>query len=444
MKKHLLLFAACSFFTLTNAQVQTFNFSGDLDSLQIPNCVDSIIVNIWGAQGSVTIDGGLPGKGAYMSGKINVTAGDWIYVNVGGQDGYNGGGEGGFGNPTDGFADYAGSGGGASDIRIGGNTFVNRIMVAGGGGGGGRNYVNGTCQPCGVGGAGGDGGITIGVNGVDAIDGGYGANPNGAGKGGTQSAGGAGGTGVEGLPGNSGSIGIGGVGIDGEYSVAGGGGGGGYYGGGSGVNANSSPGSGVAGSGGGGGSSYYDPTDVVFVNGLPGIRSGNGLVTITFIQSSPIITTSVGTSGITLTALESSATYQWLNCGTGFSVVAGATNQSFIPSANGDYSVQLNNGNGCVDTSACFTVSQVGLIDLEMFTSTIYPNPANNNIQVQVSGNFAQINVVVFDITGAIVHESLQTSTTFILNIEDLKSGVYLLQLRADEKFISNTQLIKN
>ena len=144
MKKHLLLISAFSFLTLANAQIQTFNYSGNLDSLQIPNCVDSIIVNLWGAEGSTTTSGGAPGKGAYLSGKIDVTTGDWIYVNVGGQDGYNGGGEGGFGTPTDGIADYAGSGGGASDIRIGGSGLANRKLVAGGGGGGGRKYVDGT------------------------------------------------------------------------------------------------------------------------------------------------------------------------------------------------------------------------------------------------------------------------------------------------------------
>jgi CSLREA domain-containing protein len=64
-------------------------------------------------------------------------------------------------------------------------------------------------------------------------------------------------------PSNGGSGGNGG---------AGGGGGGGYYGGGGG-------GSGFPGGGGGGGGSGFGPSGVVF-NG--GVRSGNGLVTITY------------------------------------------------------------------------------------------------------------------------------------------------------------------
>jgi len=443
MKKHVLLIAAFSFLSAANSQINTFNYTGVLDSIQIPNCVDSVLINVWGAQGSPTVSGGTSGKGAYMSGKMDVNPGDWIYVNVGGLDGYNGGGEGGYGNPTDGVADYAGSGGGASDIRIGGTGLIDRKIVAGGGGGAGRHYVNGTCQPCGVGGDGGDGGTLVGVDGMDAVDGGYGANIGGGGKGGTQSAGGAGGLGTEGNPGNPGTLGNGGIGIDGEYSVAGGGGGGGYYGGGSGVNANSSPGSGVAGSGGGGGSSYYDAVSVAYINSLPGIRTGNGLVTITFIQSSPIMTTSVGTSGITLTAVESNATYQWLNCGTGYAIIPGATNQSFTPSANGSYAVELNNGNGCVDTSACNAITEVSLTELETIATQIFPNPADDNIQIKLDGNFSQVNVIIFDMDGRIVHQSTQTSGSFILNIEELNSGVYLLQIKMDDKFISNSQLVK-
>ncbi|MBI3136362.1 MAG: T9SS type A sorting domain-containing protein [Bacteroidetes bacterium] len=443
MKKSLLILGALSLLNTGKAQTVTFNYTGALDSLQIPNCIDSITINAWGAEGGTTIDGGLPGKGAYISTKMDVTAGQWIYIQVGGQDGYNGGGEGGYGTPTTGIGDYAGNGGGASDVRFGGTTLADRKVVAAGGGGGGRSYVNGSCVPCGVGGSGGDGGVTNGLDGEDAINGGYGANPGGAGKGGTQIAGGDGGLGVEGDPGNPGSLGQGGIGVDGQYSVAGGGGGGGYYGGGSGVNANSSPGSGVAGSGGGGGSSYYDPT-VVFVNGLPGIRTGNGQVTITYIHSSPIMTTAVGQSDITLNSLQAGVSYQWLNCGTGYAVVPGATNQSYTATANGSYAVELDNGNGCVDTSACFAITQVSLSEYDDLNVAVYPNPANNQVQVTVNANTTNIMVHVYDAEGRLVLEAAQNNPLFTLNIESLESGVYILQLNADETLVSRIQLIKN
>ena len=94
----------------------------------------------WGASGgggslnqNLSSHGGL---GGYATGKIYLRKGETIQVTVGGQGklstglgtggGYNGGGHGG----PNGYG-----GGGASDIRKGGNTLDHRILVAGGGGG---------------------------------------------------------------------------------------------------------------------------------------------------------------------------------------------------------------------------------------------------------------------------------------------------------------------
>ena len=127
------------------------------------------LVEAWGAQGgantnySTYITGG---KGGYSKGYINLTAGDTLYVNVGGKGkytphstatltpgGWNGGGDG-YGH-TD---KTVGSGGGATDIRLVNDDWNNitslksRILVAGGGGG--ASYTN-TSNYYGYGGYGG-------------------------------------------------------------------------------------------------------------------------------------------------------------------------------------------------------------------------------------------------------------------------------------------------
>ena len=72
------------------------------------------------------------GKGGYAQGQIFLNKGDILYVYVGGQNGYNGGGQGEISN-----------GGGSTDIRIDGNEIENRIMVAAGGGGANKNSNGG-------------------------------------------------------------------------------------------------------------------------------------------------------------------------------------------------------------------------------------------------------------------------------------------------------------
>jgi hypothetical protein len=146
-----------------------------------------------------------------------------------------------------------------------------RIIVAGGGGGAGGFG----------GGAGGYGGGSEGGPGAAGVNGGEPG--GGGGGGGTSTEGGAGGDGQTARgdeDGDDGGIGTGGSGgsdptcppSTGFNDVGGGGGGGGYYGGGGG-------GGGFSGGGGGGGSGF-GPSGVVFSD--QGVRSGDGLVTITY------------------------------------------------------------------------------------------------------------------------------------------------------------------
>lgn len=283
---------------LAFSQVTVIPYTGSAATYVVPAGVTSIQIEVWGAQGQALTDeqydvstGGL---GGYAIGNLSVTPGEVLNVFVGGTGtedvaGYNGGSLGGYGTPSDGDAGRAGSGGGASDVRQGGTGLANRVIVGGGGGGGGRDYVNGSCQPCGTGGNGGAGGGIVGTNGNDPADPIYGVyfNPGAGGKGGTAVAGGLGGDGPEGIDGNPGILGVGGMGIDGDYSVASGGGGGGYYGGGAGAGVSS--GSGKAGGGGAGGSSFIG--GVTDASTTAGIRSGNGEIIITILCTPLAITT---------------------------------------------------------------------------------------------------------------------------------------------------------
>jgi hypothetical protein len=249
--------------------------------------------------------GGTGGKGAYVQATIAVTPGSIIYVNVGGNNGYNGGGAGGGasggnnGSLTPPANSQAGNGGGASDLRIGGNALSNRVLVAGGGGGGGNGggiTVGGVVSGNPVGGNGGNS-SSVGINGGSWTNAGtgFGTGTFIGGRGGTASAGGAIGagcsfaTGVVGL-----ASGAGGCGNILSYS-SGGGGGGGYITGGGG-------GGGTAGTdvctlnysngggGGAGGSNYtIGATNVTVTDGF---QSGNGSIEIT-----PVFLTGISVKG---------------------------------------------------------------------------------------------------------------------------------------------------
>jgi hypothetical protein len=249
---------------------------------------------VWGAQGgsalSTTgmVEQAGP-RGGYASGNYVLTTGQAVYLYVGGQGsgiitlyasipgGFNGGGIGQNGDANG----RAASGGGASDIRIGGNSLSNRVIVAGGGGGG-RFYTSYGAQ---------SGGHAGGLTGADGRTGSYGASTH-NGKGGTQSAGGAGG--VNGGTAGSGTLGFGGDGIPTATLHGSSGGGGGYYGGG-GAGVGMSPGGG-SGYVGGVTSSTLIAGDASMPNPAGGNmvgRTGNGYIRITFAfdPTPPVFTT---------------------------------------------------------------------------------------------------------------------------------------------------------
>ena len=228
----------------------TINYSyiGDTQMFVVPRYLDSVFVQLWGAEGgrgcsssSSTFYNG--GKGGFTEGTIPVTPGDVLYIMVGGKGmdatglsttgvaypgGYNGGGNAGTHNYSGSY--QGGSGGGATDIRVNGVTYWDRVIVAGGGGGGGYSYVGGY-----------GGGNAGGVGGNQTSTANYG-------QGGTQTAGGAAGTGT--TVGTAGTFGLGGNGGQNTSASGGGGGGGGWYGGGggkSGANTSCYPGGGGSG-----------------------------------------------------------------------------------------------------------------------------------------------------------------------------------------------------
>ena len=126
---------------------ETFEFTSAEQTYTIPAGTDYVKLEVWGAQGGTYSDSYQGGKGGYSVGYMNVTPGDELMIYVGGQPematpssgthitgGYNGGGNG-HTNSYDGTTTYGQGGGGATDVRVGGNTLYDRVIVAGGGSG---------------------------------------------------------------------------------------------------------------------------------------------------------------------------------------------------------------------------------------------------------------------------------------------------------------------
>lgn len=127
-------------------EVFNFSYTGSTQKITLPK--GKYKLQCWGAQGDAANSGKAGGKGGYSEGVITLTKTTTFEIQVGGQNGYNGGGSTtrytlyDSGN-TYGHT-YMGNGGGATDIRLDGGGLLSRFIVAGGGSGGALAYKSET------------------------------------------------------------------------------------------------------------------------------------------------------------------------------------------------------------------------------------------------------------------------------------------------------------
>src|SRR5690606_1002611 len=139
-------------------------------------------------------------------------------------------------------------------------------------------------------------------------------------------------------------------------------------------------------------------------------------------------------NGNTLTANESNADYQWLDCNNEFNHIENETSQSFTPTQNGNYAVEIAS-ESCSVVSDCFEVIVISVDELTGNSFSIYPNPAKDFVML---GNIPSGSVItVFDLTGKVIYSSKTNSSQTIINTSDFPNGVYQVQIENHNNFES-------
>lgn len=127
---------------LANNSVQRFSYKGSVETIKLP--AGKYKLEVWGAQGGSIW--GTGGKGGYAAGVVELNKEVDVNIRVGGHPaddshtgGFNGGGS---ASDAPNVQVFRSPGGGATDIRIAGDTLADRIIIAGGGGGGAKYATN--------------------------------------------------------------------------------------------------------------------------------------------------------------------------------------------------------------------------------------------------------------------------------------------------------------
>lgn len=139
----------------------------------------------------------------------------------------------------------------------------------------------------------------------------------------------------------------------------------------------------------------------------------------------PELDLSVSQSGSTLTANQTGVAYQWVDCNLKGLPIDGATGQSFTPSESGLYAVQITSPD-CVEYSECIelTVSGVGIESNQEQFVNLYPNPANNLLNVELK-DFAKIQIL--SVSGQVILD-LDAAQTHQVDLSSLSQGVYFVR----------------
>jgi hypothetical protein len=170
---------------------------------------------------------------------------------------------------------------------------------------------------------------------------------------------------------------------------------------------------------------------IYYVRGEGGCVTPGNCSTVN-LQIQTIVNTVV-VSGMQMTANQSSATYQWIDCKNGNALINGATAQSYTAPNDGEYAVIITR-NGCSDTSNCITINNADIENLNLVNVQLYPNPVVSILTV----DFGQpINLDVIELTDAL-GRIIQTFKNFNgnqihIDLEKESDGVYFLNLNLDQ-----------
>ena len=153
------------------------------------------------------------------------------------------------------------------------------------------------------------------------------------------------------------------------------------------------------------------------------------------------LTTAV--DGKSITANNSMATYQWLDCDQNYAVIPGETDQSFTAPADGNYAVQLVENN-CVDTSACVAITTVGILENSFIDKfTIYPNPTAGQLFIHFDIVQEDLEVSLYTLDGKLLENSTNKNASHFSYEIKAPAGIYLLKI-SNNKHEATMRVVKN
>jgi hypothetical protein len=165
-------------------------------------------------------------------------------------------------------------------------------------------------------------------------------------------------------------------------------------------------------------------------------------VSVTLTEPAAIdVTTVTNANGDMITSNASgTVAYQWIDCNAGNAPIAGAMSQSYIATANGSYAVVVTQGS-CSDTSACVIVLTVG-IDQQGAAGTLLVSPNPNAGSFVIKAAQEGIYSIYNELGQEVKTVMLNSGNNYMITVDDLESGIYMIQGTPGDKVVKQKIVI--
>lgn len=143
----------------------------------------------------------------------------------------------------------------------------------------------------------------------------------------------------------------------------------------------------------------------------------------------------ISLSNDTLILNEQIGSYQWLDCGDNFKHLVNDNKPYFIPKVNGLFGAEISKQN-CIDTSNCFEIKGLRVVDLHSENLILYPNPFSQQFTLNMEGMQGKKIIKMYDCKGQLVLD-IETNETSLIVAPAINEGVYFVTILNGDKMNS-------
>ncbi|MCT4643875.1 MAG: T9SS type A sorting domain-containing protein [Carboxylicivirga sp.] len=166
----------------------------------------------------------------------------------------------------------------------------------------------------------------------------------------------------------------------------------------------------------------------VYMDTIPNHLGCDSVMTITLALTA--VDAGVELNNGVISAIQNGASYQWFVCDdNGNQVIDGETNQTFTPTQDGEYAVEVSSGS-CSILSECISFVATSIKEKYSDSSiVISPNPAKNYLTIAMDDDIL-LDIHIYNSLGLKVKSHLSYNQGDKINISDLKQGLYIISVQ--------------